>query len=219
MNAKHFIDVNNEKRNLLTFENEKYYSDLLVYLRLQLSLSEQKTEEILMEILDHLIEGQSEGKTAKSIFGDQPKEYADEIIALIPKEEKRDTGKFIFGIALNLLGWILLTRGIVQAVISPFQEIDSNLYLIKTSIIFGLIAVTSSFGVWFIFRTIKHSLFAENNTKVSNYLKAGLYGALSVGAVMAASYFVPDSGPSIPFEWYISALAGAAALFLSRLLK
>ena len=33
-----------------------------------------------MEMLDHLLDGQKEGKSAHDIFGDDPKRFADEII-------------------------------------------------------------------------------------------------------------------------------------------
>ena len=65
MDAKLLIEENNKKRKLLTKENEAYYDDLLVYIRLQLTLSEQQSEEVLMEMLDHLIEGQMKEKRLK----------------------------------------------------------------------------------------------------------------------------------------------------------
>lgn len=88
MDAILLIEENNRKRKLLTKENEAYYDDLLVYIRLQLILSEQQSEEVLMEMLDHLIEGQNEGKTANDIFGDDPLTFADEVIEQLPREKK-----------------------------------------------------------------------------------------------------------------------------------
>ena len=62
MNAQDMIELNNKKRELLTPENEVAYSDMLVYLRLS-NVPEQQMEELLLEILDHLIEAQAENKT------------------------------------------------------------------------------------------------------------------------------------------------------------
>ena len=61
MNAQDMIELNNKKRELLTPENEVAYSDMLVYLRLS-NVPEQQVEELLLEILDHLIEAQTENK-------------------------------------------------------------------------------------------------------------------------------------------------------------
>lgn len=78
MNAEELIQINNEKRKELTKENKEYYEDMLVYVRLSYDKSEQETEEILTELLDHLVEAQEEGTTAKDVFGQEPKKYADE---------------------------------------------------------------------------------------------------------------------------------------------
>ena len=61
MKAKDLIELNNEKRKLLTTENETAYSDMLIYIRLA-KVPEYHAEELLIEILDHLIEAQQEEK-------------------------------------------------------------------------------------------------------------------------------------------------------------
>ncbi len=61
-----------EKRKELTEENRKVYEDMLTYLRLSYNKSERETEEILLELLNHLLEAQKAGKSA------------EEILALIP---------------------------------------------------------------------------------------------------------------------------------------
>ncbi|MGQ0516245.1 hypothetical protein ACT453_35000, partial [Bacillus sp. D-CC] len=66
MNAQDMIKLNNKQRELLTPENEVAYSDMLVYLRLS-NVPEQQVEELLLEILDHLIEAQRENKNAYDI--------------------------------------------------------------------------------------------------------------------------------------------------------
>src|SRR5690606_18286594 len=111
LDAKRLIEKNNKKRKLLTKENEKYYDDLLVYIRLHFTLSEQQTEEVLMEMLDHLIDGQKEGKAAKDIFGDDPLSYTDEIIEQLPKEDKRNIFQFVGGVIVNIIAWVLIIRG------------------------------------------------------------------------------------------------------------
>jgi len=78
--AKPLIEENNRKRELLNPQNEKYYRDMLLYIRLQLTLSEQQSEEVLIEMLDHLQDGQQDGKSAQEIFGEDPKGFAEEII-------------------------------------------------------------------------------------------------------------------------------------------
>src|SRR5699024_6578289 len=112
MNTKELIEMNNEKRKKLTKENESYYSDILIYVRLTLELSEHSTEEALMEILDHLLEGQDAGKTATDIFGKDPIAYAETTIDELLKEQKRHVTSFLFCIAATIIGPILSLRGL-----------------------------------------------------------------------------------------------------------
>ncbi|MES5856305.1 DUF1129 family protein [Bacillus cereus group sp. RP29] len=79
MTEKEMVQLNNEKRKLLTAENEAAYGDMLIYLRLT-SVPQKQMEELLLEILDHLLEAQEDGKTAHDIFGEDLKAYCDELI-------------------------------------------------------------------------------------------------------------------------------------------
>ncbi|MGO1478994.1 DUF1129 family protein, partial [Senegalia sp. (in: firmicutes)] len=79
MKTKELIKLNNEKREKLTDENLKYYEEVLIYIRSSLDKKEVETEEILAELLDHLLDAEENGKTAKEIFGASPTEYAKEI--------------------------------------------------------------------------------------------------------------------------------------------
>ncbi|WP_347835339.1 hypothetical protein [Gracilibacillus sp. JCM 18860] len=72
MDASVLIEQNNQKRKLLNEENKKVYEEMLLYVRLFFNKSEQESEEILMELLDHLLDAQGEGKSAKEVFGDDP---------------------------------------------------------------------------------------------------------------------------------------------------
>jgi uncharacterized membrane-anchored protein len=221
MKAKHLIEENNRKREQLTPENEKYYSDMLIYIRLQLALSEQQSEEVLMEMLDHLLDGQNEGKTARDIFGDAPKQYADEIIQNLPKEQKREVIPFITGIVLNLVSWMLMVRGVVIPVASQIknEEVSSSVYLFPTLITFAIILGSIGFGVWFIFRTIQRSLFNGKASDKKNMVKVGIFGAGSTGLIMAVTMFIPDFGPAFHFTWLASLLTGGTLWVILFIVK
>jgi uncharacterized membrane-anchored protein len=221
MKAKQLIEENNRKREQLTPENEKYYSDMLIYIRLQLTLSEQQSEEVLMEMLDHLLDGQNEGKSARDIFGDDPKQYADEIIQHLPKEKKREVIPFITGIVLNLVSWMLMIRGVVILVTSQIknEDVGSSVYLFSSLLTLALIIGSVAFGVWFIFRTIKHSLFNEKASEKKNMVKVGFFGAISMGLVIAVTMFLPEFGPSFHYSWLASLLTGCALWLIVFTLK
>ena len=136
-----------------------------------------------MEMLDHLLDGQHEGKSAQDIFGDDPKRYADEIILNLPKEQKREVIPFIMRIVIDLVSWMLMIRGVVILVFSQFNigNVSTSVYLFSTLFIFAFILGSITFGVWYIFRIIKQSLFKEKANEKKNIVKAGLFGAVIHG--------------------------------------
>ncbi|MDM5195220.1 DUF1129 family protein [Bacillus hominis] len=101
MKAQDMIELNNRKRKLLTSENEAAYGDMLVYLRLS-NVPEHQVEELLLEILDHLIEAQAENKNAYDIFGDDLQPYCDELISALPAPTKLEKISLI-GFVISLL--------------------------------------------------------------------------------------------------------------------
>ncbi|MGG1605653.1 hypothetical protein [Bacillus wiedmannii] len=101
MNAQDMIELNNKKRELLTSENETAYGDMLVYVRLS-NVPEHQVEELLLEILDHLIEAQAENKNAYDIFGDDLQSYCDELISALPAQTKLEKTSLI-GFVISLL--------------------------------------------------------------------------------------------------------------------
>ncbi len=105
MKAKDMIELNNRKRKLLTPENEAAYGDMLVYLRLS-NVPEHQVEELLLEILDHLIEAQAENKNAYDIFGDDLQPYCDELIAALQLNIRK------FSLIIRLIGFISLLLAI-----------------------------------------------------------------------------------------------------------
>ncbi|MGG0301988.1 DUF1129 family protein [Bacillus albus] len=101
MNAQDMIELNNKKRELLTSKNETAYGDMLVYLRLS-NVPEHQVEELLLEILDHLIEAQAENKNAYDIFGNDLRSYCDELISALPAQTKLEKTSLI-GFIISLL--------------------------------------------------------------------------------------------------------------------
>ncbi|EJQ55485.1 hypothetical protein A6283_01510 [Bacillus wiedmannii] len=101
MNAQDMIELNNKKRELLTSENETAYGDMLVYLRLS-NVPEHQVEELLLEILDHLIEAQAENKNAYDICGNDLRSYCDELISALPVQTKLEKTSLI-GFVISLL--------------------------------------------------------------------------------------------------------------------
>ncbi|WP_018751573.1 DUF1129 family protein [Paenibacillus sanguinis] len=113
MNTTEMIKLNNERRELLNKENLKVYEDAMIYIRLN-ARSEYATESILLELLEHLIEAQQHGKSAKDVFGDDLHVYCDTLIADIPHQSKQSWLLDILRNTTVLLGSLFAVYTIVQ---------------------------------------------------------------------------------------------------------
>lgn len=81
MKTNELIEENTQLQQLLTKTNEKYYANLVIYVRtMSLFRDEEKSEALLLEILQDILEAQEKGDTAEEYFGKNPKQIANEII-------------------------------------------------------------------------------------------------------------------------------------------
>lgn len=221
MDVKELIKQNNKKRELLHVNNQVYYEQVLLYIRTRLTLSEQKTEEILMDLLDHLLEAQEDGKSAKDVFGDDPKAYADEVIEQIPDEEKRDMVKFWGRMAFQLTGYYFIWRGIILLILAQFSVVDEQLYFIPTLIQMALIGGLIFAAIRFIFAWINKTAFDVEGKKgrLKEYVAAGALGAGGFVLIAGINWLLPTFGPSAPFPPTSSIGVGAIFLLISWILK
>ena len=208
MKTKELIEINNQKREQLTKENEAYYSDMLIYVRLKLELSEHQSEEVLMEILDHLLEGQQAGKTAAQIFGAEPVAYAETIIAELPKEKKRNIALFLAEVAGLILGPVLIIRGLLLVIVGYFTSVSERIPTVTTLIIGFCIIIYIIAVISFILKRIRGSLI-YNTSITKDSLYAGLVAAIGMGILLIIVYTLPSLGPDILFPWWASIVSGA----------
>lgn len=209
ISSKQLISENNEKRKLLNKKNEKYYDDMLVYIRLKAKSSEQQSEEILMELLNHLIEGQRDEKTAEAIFGDDPKGYADELIGELPKEKLINRFPFFSYLLVYLMSIFLMIRGIALLISGFFKHVDTSVFIIKSTLVTVYWLLAIALLIWFILHLVEKSLFTKKRSNWRDGLKAGLAGALSFGLGIVLLSLIPNFGPSFTFGWLPSLISGA----------
>ncbi|WP_221452458.1 DUF1129 family protein [Salirhabdus euzebyi] len=214
MNVQELIKQNNEKREQLTEENEMYYTDIVVYIRSHLTLSEQKTEELLIELLDHLFYAQLQGKSAKEVFGNDPKGYCDELIKHLPKESKKNAIIFTGFIFLQLLGWMAIGRGSVDIIFGLFMEIDNSFYL-GSSLLITAFTITMLFATLLLFFFWIRSSIYKKTSKPKNFLIGFLIALVMTGSLVLMS-FIPTFGYAITINGYIFLIVGIILIVLSK---
>lgn len=125
-------------------EGEKFLIDTKVYL-ITKGMKEEDVDAFLEDAELHLIEGEKEGKTVSDIFGDSPKEHAEELA----KEMEKDKGgsiKSILGMIIGIGGYWLLTNILFE---SPNHEFTlTNVQLIGYPIVLMITIV----GIIFAFK-------------------------------------------------------------------
>lgn len=123
-------------------EGEKFLIDTKVYL-ITKGMKEEDVDAFIEDAELHLIEGEKEGKAVSDIFGDSPKEYAEELA----KEMEKDTGgsiKSILAMIIGIGGYWLLTNILFE---NPNHEfILTNVQLIGYPIVLMITIVGTIFA-------------------------------------------------------------------------
>ncbi|WP_010273191.1 DUF1129 family protein [Paenibacillus senegalensis] len=213
------IEQNNELRPQLNPENEKLYSDILIYIRTDLRVASLESEQLLLDLLHHLLEAQEEGRTAREVIGDDPKVYADELINELPNEQKRNVVQFIAMQLIKLLGFIVLGHGtallIVMSLGISAPALTAGALLVQLIISALLVAA----AVLILFKVIRSELFQNNKSSAKTFLQAGSIGAGVFTVILLSTYYMPDPGTSLQWDWWIFMLLGAFLLLLGRVVK
>ncbi|EEK77242.1 DUF1129 domain-containing protein [Bacillus cereus] len=125
-------------------EGEKFLIDTKVYL-ITKGIKEEDVDAFLEDAELHLIEGEKEGKTVKDIFGDSPKEYAEELAKEMEKD-KSGSIKSILGMIIGISGYWLLTNILFE---SPNHEfVLTNVQLIG----YPIVLMVTVAGIIFAFK-------------------------------------------------------------------
>ncbi|MGO1371761.1 MAG: DUF1129 family protein [Senegalia sp. (in: firmicutes)] len=211
MKTKELIKLNNEKREKLTDENLKYYEEVLIYIRSSLDKKEVETEEILAELLDHLLDAEENGKTAKEIFGASPTEYAKEITEELPSMNLKENILFFTPSILFLFAGVLL----VNAIFTPLLNYALNIGEVKDTIYLGsiiveglLVILVSAIFLYLLMKSIRNPNFNIKN-KVIKFLVYWLFSMLYIALFTLIFYLIPDFGYKVTIPVYIQLLLGA----------
>ncbi|MDQ0115016.1 DUF1129 family protein [Paenibacillus harenae] len=215
MNAKDLIQLNNQKRKELTKENEEYYGNMLVYIRSHVSISEQQSEDLLMELLDHLLEAQAEGKRAEDVFGENLAAYCDEIIKQLPKEKSKITAFFIGFLLFQLVGWMALGEGAVDIALRFFKDIDHTVYLGTALVSFLISAVIIFLAVYLILKWVQQSVYKELN-KMKDFVLLFFIAVIFIIGIIFLPRLVPPFGYAIEFGGYVYLIGGVAIIYITK---
>jgi DNA-binding ferritin-like protein (Dps family) len=213
MTAEEMIQLNNERRKQLYEENKNYYENMLVYLRLS-SIPEKKTEELLLEMLDHLLIAQQEGRSAEDVFGKDPEAYCKEVVQSIGNQSLFSFNRFafVFGIGLYI---VFILDGIFRLIIDPWLNRFIDLPPVKGFSVDNLFTpIFMSFIVDIILLLIKESTFKKFSVRA---LLGYVFPIMIVYCLPLILYFfLKEVLPVIPIPAWASLLIGFLLLVIHK---
>lgn len=194
---KKLIKENNEKRNLLDEENKTYYENFLMYVRSTFLKDERATEEVLLEMLDHLLLAQDEGKGATDVFGKNPQELADEVIESLPRESFKHLFTFGIELILTVLAFYTVVRGVATILMKEAKII----YLGNVLIIGAVIVATLALLIYVVFVQLKKDVFKEGKQKKFYF---PIFFVIFIGSIVIAlcTVMLPNIGREIHLGQY-----------------
>lgn len=208
MSVKGMVKQNNEKRKMLTPENKAYFENLLVAIRTNAFKSEHATEEVLMELLDHLLQAQKEGKSAEAVFGKTPKLLAEDIIESLPAESKKINLSFGAEILLTLFGWAIVPWGIFVF----FKGEEQTIY-IGSALLYAVLLVSGLLGlIRLIFKMVRQDAIGPSRNKIKSSLLFGISFGLLITVLVFINVLVKPFGPTVSMNYYT--IFGLGCFFL-----
>jgi hypothetical protein len=172
MKADSLIEKNNQLRKQLTPENKQYYEELMMYIRANSTFkSDLDVEQILLDILNDILEAQSNNQSAPSYFGKDPKQSADEILKSLPRN-LTETFKFALTIAF---GYVVVFM--IPSLTTPGVKTDFGNLIIMGFVSFILANVI----LWLVGKTI----YQQKTMKfMINALAVILFLAVVAGSII-----------------------------------
>lgn len=208
MNVTKMVELNNKLRGQLNPENEKYYSEIMVFIRTS-NVSQHKAEELLLEILDHLLEAQKNGKTAKDVFGNDPVAYCKELVSTLPKPLLRTNLLTIVCSIIIINSVSMVCESISSLLFDNERIVNIHLSEFIFDSVFGVLSLN------LILRFINKTTFKDKagvSEKVYSFLFILGYIAILTILYLGIRYFLPHE-PSLQLSsWFAFGLGAIAIL-------
>ncbi|MFB4321144.1 DUF1129 family protein [Priestia sp. BR_2] len=220
MNTKQMIKENNRLQDAMKPNNLSYYQDMVVYIRSS-SVQEQKGEELLLEIAQHLLDAQAKGKSAEEVFGSDPESYCKELVDQLPKMKGLSSLQFHLMIPWVALTWFFFVQALVGFITMWAGGPVERMTQVRISTLI-LIAVGSYVLIHALLRWMKNDAFKpEEDKRKVNARNIGIYVAITVLILVAGVWLgrllpVLTVAPWISLVIFLIGIAGTKLLFSSK---
>lgn len=217
MNIKQMIEENNKLQDAMSPENLSYYQDMIVYIRSS-RMQEAKSEELLLEIAQHLLEAQDKGRTARDVFGSDPEAYCKELVEQLPKMNVLGALQFHLMVPWIVLTWFFFVQAaagfITMWVGGPIERMTQ---VRVSSLLF--IAGGSYILIHMLLLWLKKDAFRSDKNQFTVKIRymglymAGLAAILIGGICLGDALPVLTVAPWVSLVIFVIGLAGKKLLF------
>ncbi|AIQ44996.1 hypothetical protein R70723_03080 [Paenibacillus sp. FSL R7-0273] len=208
MKVKAMMKENNALREQMIPFNRSYFEDMILAMRAS-RVERVQAEELLLEAAALLLEGQSKGRNAKQIFGEDPEDYFREVMGSTPARKERSRLNYysmIAWTALTLMFSVLAIGGLIMKWSGGSAELFSKVSVFTLIVVgLGSIVLIELLVRWM-------SSLSENDApkpKTFDIKALGIYIAVAV-VVIFAGVFLDNLFPVITVSPWVSLALGAA---------
>ncbi|MDQ0195767.1 DUF1129 family protein [Paenibacillus wynnii] len=210
MKVKEMIKENNRLREQMTPFNRSYLEDMILVLRAS-RVDSLRTEELLLEAAQQILQAQKKGKTATQVFGNDPQAYFKEVIESTPSRPARS--KLNYYLMIPWTAFTLLFG--IMAIVSFISEWTTGSTGMFSQIsLFTLLSVGLG-SIVFIEMIMKWmaSLSDTDAPQVGKFdIKAfGVYIGIAV-VVIYAGLYLSQLFPPFPISPWVSLIVSTAGL-------
>ncbi|EGL15565.1 MULTISPECIES: DUF1129 family protein [unclassified Paenibacillus] len=218
MNTSQMSAENAKLQQQLNEENKKYYGGMLVYIRTS-DIDERQGEELLLEMLQHLLQAQKEGRSARVVFGTDPLAYCKDLVSQLPSRGRAERFRMVV-----MIPWITLTWMFLAYAVTGFLTIMAGAgigRMNEVSPTFLFIAAVDSILVVKVILALMNKTAFNGSERKFRLLFLLLY-IVSIGAVTAAGMLLKPYLPVFTVSPWISLLifaggyAGQKVMFGGR---
>lgn len=184
--CRELLRKNNKREKEIHKNNDKIYTDMIVYLRGS-DMTSYNQELVREDLIQMILDGQDRGENIEKVIGKNYKEICDEIIETMPKKTKLQKIVSTLELSLSII-WILGAISIAKTIITNFVSNNNNWdFVLSIGDIINMIIIILIANI-VVEYTCKTAFNNTHKNKIISFLKTWI-GCMAVLVTMIMSSY------------------------------
>lgn len=160
------MDINYQRKlKQLTLNNKEAFLKVRNELKMDYKLQEREVDNILSDILDHLIDAQNNGVTTQEFFGNDTKQFSKDLFEELPKNKSTHPLWYILFTSTLTIASILIPFGFLSQlkywITGSYVPVNYNLSLLSISLFIVLLTL----AIFITIHLMKNNTFSSKRGK------------------------------------------------------